>query len=281
MADGPSLLGHYLRARRALVQPETVGIAREPGRRVAGLRREEVASIAGISADYYLRLEQGHDHQPSPQVLRALGRALGLDDDALDYMTRLAVPELRRGNRRVADIASDPSILTLLAQWSHTPAHILDRNQDIVLSNPMAIALSGGTLDAGGNIILSIFEPQLRPLVPDWAEFAADSVAALRYHGDPTDERHRQIVGSLSVRYPEFRELWARHDARPFTTGRSLSQIDGIGLVELRFQNLAVPGNTGHTLTTFYAEPGTPGVGALAYLAATLDSRAPATAYGL
>jgi transcriptional regulator with XRE-family HTH domain len=272
MGDGSSMLGHYLRARRALVQPEEVGLAREANRRVAGLRREEVASLAGISPDYYLRLEQGHDHQPSVQVLRALGRALALDDEALVYLNRLARPDLVRTRRRASDITRDPSIVTLLAQWSHTPAHIIDRNQDIVMSNPMAIALGGGNLDAGGNVILTVFEPAARHLAPDWETLAADCVAALRFHGDPDDPRLREIVGSLSVRFPEFRELWARHDARPFGSGRSRSLIDGIGLVDLCFQNLTLPGDTGHSLTTFFAEPGTDGIAAIAYLAATVEA---------
>jgi transcriptional regulator with XRE-family HTH domain len=272
MGDGSSMLGHYLRARRALVQPEEVGLAREANRRVAGLRREEVASLAGISPDYYLRLEQGHDHQPSVQVLRALGRALALDDEALVYLNRLARPDLVRTRRRASDITRDPSIVTLLAQWSHTPAHIIDRNQDIVMSNPMAIALGGGNLNAGGNVILTVFEPAARHLAPDWETLAADCVAALRFHGDPDDPRLREIVGSLSVRFPEFRELWARHDARPFGSGRSRSQIDGIGLVDLCFQNLTLPGDTGHSLTTFFAEPGTDGIAAIAYLAATVEA---------
>ena len=280
MTDGSSLLGHYLRARRALVQPEDAGLPRDPNRRVSGLRREEVATLAGISLDYYLRLEQGHDHQPSAQVLRSLGRALALDNEALDYLARLAGPDARRTQRRASDIARDPSIVTLLAQWSHTPAHIIDRNQDIVLSNPMAIALSGGHLDAGGNIILTVFNPDFRDSSPDWDTLAADCVAALRFHGDPADKRMRDIVGELSLRYPEFRQLWARHDARPFTSGRSRNVIEGVGVVELRFQNLAVPGNTGHSLTTFFAEPGTAGVGAIAYLAAIVEARANAVTVG-
>ena len=198
MADSPSMLGHYLRARRALVQPEDVGLVREPNRRVTGLRREEVAGLAGISPDYYLRLEQGHDHQPSAQVLRSLGRALALDDEARDYLNRLARPDLRRTQRGASDITDDLSIVTLLAQWSHTPAHIIDRNQDIVLTNPMAIALSGGHLDAGGNVILTVFEPEARHLSPDWETLAADCVAALRFHGDPADPRLRAPAPTMS-----------------------------------------------------------------------------------
>ena len=273
MTDGSSMLGHYLRARRALVQPEDVGLPREANRRVTGLRREEVATLAGISPDYYLRLEQGHDHQPSAQVLRALGRALALDEPAVDYLHRLARPDTRRPGRREPDIANDPSIVTLLGQWSHTPAHIIDRNQDILLANPMAVALSGGSLNPGGNVILTVFDPDFRHLSPDWETLAADCVAALRFHGDPSDPRMQEIVGTLSARFPEFRELWARHDARPFVSGRSRNYIEGVGLVELRFQNLTVPGDSGHSLTTFYAEPGTPGIDAMAYLAAIVEAR--------
>jgi len=274
MANGSSPLGDFLRARRARVQPEDVGLVREPNRRVSGLRREEVAALAGISPDYYLRLEQGHDHLPSAQVLRSLGRALSLDDNALDYLSRVARPSSPNALRPVRDITTDASIVGLLAQWSHTPAHIIDRNQDIVISNPLANALGGGSMDVGGNVILAVFEPSLRQLVPDWTTLAADCVAALRFHSDPSDPRFREIVDSLSQRFAEFRELWTQHDVRPFTNGRARSYIDGVGFVDLCFQNLAVPGNAGYSITTFFAEPGTPGTAAIAYLASTVDAKA-------
>ena len=274
MTHGASPLGDYLRARRALVQPEQVGLPRKVNRRVSGLRREEVATLAGISPDYYLRLEQGHDHQPSAQVLRSLGRALLLDDDALEYMNRIARPDTRQPYRSAADITRDASITTLLAQWSHTPAHIIDSNQDIVLSNAMADALGGGNLNLGSNAALAIFEPELRYLAPDWPTLAADCVAALRFYGDPSNPRMRELVATLSTRFPEFRELWARHDARPFSSGLSRSFIEGVGYVDLRFQNLRVAGSPGYTLTTFYAEPGTPAVAAIAHLASTVEARA-------
>ena len=274
MTHGASPLGDYLRARRALVQPEQVGLPRKVNRRVSGLRREEVATLAGISPDYYLRLEQGHDHQPSAQVLRSLGRALLLDDDALEYMNRIARPDTRQPYRSAADITRDASITTLLAQWSHTPAHIIDSNQDIVLSNAMAEALGGDNLNLGSNAALAIFEPELRYLAPDWHTLAADCVAALRFYGDPSNPRMRELVATLSTRFPEFRELWARHDARPFSSGLSRSFIEGVGYVDLRFQNLRVAGSPGYTLTTFYAEPGTPAVAAIAHLASTVEARA-------
>lgn len=281
MANASSPLGDFLRARRARVQPEDVGLARDPNRRVTGLRREEVAALAGISPDYYLRLEQGHDHLPSAQVLRSLGRALSLDDDAHDYLRRIARPASPHALHPTRDITADASIVGLLAQWSHTPAHIIDRNQDIVISNPMANALGGGSMDVGGNVILAVFEPSLRHLTPEWETLAADCVAALRFHADPDDPRLREIVGTLSQRFVEFRELWARYDVRPFTNGRARSHIEGVGIVDLCFQNLAVPGNAGYSLTTFFAEPGTPGTAAIAYLAATVDAGEATTAPSL
>jgi len=123
-----NLIGEYLRARRELVRPEDVGISDLGGRRrVAGLRREEVAMLAGVSSDYYVRLEQGRDQHPSAQVLDALARALQLDDDATAHLHRLANPPTRR-RRKTARLAKVPTgILQLIASWSQTAAYVQGR----------------------------------------------------------------------------------------------------------------------------------------------------------
>jgi transcriptional regulator with XRE-family HTH domain len=263
-----SLLGEYLRARRALVQPEDVGLPRDPSRRVAGLRREEVAALAAISPDYYLRLEQGRTHQPSDQVLVSLGRALALDQNAVTHLFRIARPGAGPRRTDAARAADDPHLVGLLAQWPNTPAFILDSTQTVVLANPLARALGAGYTEVGSNLVLAMFSEPMRQTSPDWETAARDSLAALRYHSDPDDPRLQELVRTLQANDADFRRLWARHDARPYVTGSTRTVVEGVGPVDLRFQNFAVPGHDGHTLTAFFDEPGTQASAALAYLAA-------------
>jgi len=275
MPTNRTLLGSYLRARRSLVQPEDVALPRERNRRVDGLRRQEVAALADISPDYYLRLEQGRHQQPSEQVLAAIGRALLLDEDAMDYLLRISRP-VGRTTRRTAYPAAKPDegMTCLLECWSHTPAVVIDRNQDVVTANRLAAALGGGHLDPGNNLVLSTFEPVVRTSAEEWEDSAHRAVAALRFHADPDDPRLREIVGSLSHRDADFRRIWARHDARPQRSGRLRSHIDGFGFVDLRFQNFSVPGHIGHTLSTFYADPHSRGAVALTHLGDRLQREA-------
>ncbi len=143
-------LGEYLRARRALISPEDVGLPIASRRRVAGLRRDEVAQLADVSAGYYLRLEQGHDSRPSAQVLQALSRALQLDASAFEYMSRL-VQIQTNGRRPMKKESLTPqtqaSIHALFSQWKHTPAYLMDGNQDVLMSNDLARAMAPGALE--------------------------------------------------------------------------------------------------------------------------------------
>lgn len=256
-----SQLGEYLRARRALVLPEDVGLEREPGRRVEGLRREEVAKVAGVSPEYYLRLERGRDHQPSDQVLSALARALQLDDEASAYMRRLAHNDRSRHTSATPRVVDD-SIRALLTQWSHTPAFVMNCNQDILLSNPLAGLLGPTYMETGANIVMQMFSDASRAYAADWDRTAARVVAALRLHGDPRDARLQEIVGTLTLSDPDFARLWARHDVAEQRTGVSRHWVDPMGWVEFRWQNLAVPGSN-HILVTFWGDPGSPAAEAI------------------
>src|ERR1700758_548831 len=134
-------LAGFLRARRELLKPDDVGLQGGERRRVEGLRREEVAMLAGISAEYYLRLEQGRDHQPSDQVLDGLARALQLDEDATTYLRELARPTPRRRRDSVSE-RFDPAMQTLIDSWPLTPTFVVNRNMTILASNRVARALS-------------------------------------------------------------------------------------------------------------------------------------------
>ncbi|OII06931.1 helix-turn-helix transcriptional regulator [Curtobacterium sp. MCBA15_008] len=272
-ATKPSPLGEYLRARRAILQPRDVGVVSLTARRVPGLRRDEVARLAGISQEYYLRLEQGRDRQPSEQVVTALGRALRLDPAGVEHMGRLA--QMRHGDlpRRLPpelEAQLDAGLGVMLNQWTNTPTYIMDGNQDVVIVNPLASAMSGGGLASGVNIPLTVFSDAARAAFEDWEETAERTVATLRFNSDPEDVRLQEIVGTLSIRDPEFRRLWARHDARPHHIGEIRQYVDGHGFVSLQCQTLLVPGPRRHVLVAFHAAPGTPGNDALETLRAEL-----------
>jgi transcriptional regulator with XRE-family HTH domain len=270
------VLGDFLRARRSALQPREVGIIPESGRRVAGLRREEIADRAGISLEYYVRLEQGRYQQISDQVLASLARALVLDDHSREYLYRLAL-------HAPTDVAMNPGtsvslvVLKLMKQWANTPAYIFDRNQDILVVNELAAALSPGYAVPGNNLVLMLFTATDEQRTnPKWRDTARATVAALRFHGDPTDPRLRQIVGDLSVRDRDFRRFWADHEVRPLTSGVAPNFVPGFGWVDLAWQALEVPG--GHFLNVKVVEPNTPAAAAVEYLSAILRGEVPGTA---
>jgi transcriptional regulator with XRE-family HTH domain len=277
MPEPDAYLGQYLRARRALVLPEDVGLAREPGRRVSGLRRDEVARLAGISADYYHRLEQGRDRHPSEEVLFALARALQLDEFALDYARRLAeagppagqrLPPTRATEDRQDVAEADQDLVVLVENWARNPSFVVDGNQDVVASNKLARLISHGALSVGQNLVLNFFSEPARSTAPDWEESAAAALAALRYYSDPSSPRLQQLVTELGERSENFAEVWARHDARPLRGGRMRYELQNFGAIDFAYQSLIIPGRRGYVLTTLYAEQDGPGSAALAYLGA-------------
>jgi transcriptional regulator with XRE-family HTH domain len=244
-----SLLGDYLRARRSVVQPEQLGLHRGSRRRVGGLRRQEVAAVAGISYDYYLRLEQGRDRQPSEQVVAALAKTLLVGDLGLRHMRRLVQLQNARP-RRGADLTRG-DLRGLFDFWPRTPVAIVDANLDVVAANGLAQALNG-VLTPGNNLLLGIFsrEHQSTPL---WRDAAERGVAALRFRCDPFDPRLHDIVGQLSIREPVFRRIWARHDSSPWTRG--LVQLPGgdASRMRFRFQTLDVPTGVSCSVVAFHA----------------------------
>lgn len=269
-------LGEYLRARREVVQPEEVGIARDAGRRVPGLRREEVAELARVSPDYYLRLEQGKDSRPSDQVIAGLSRALLLDDDSRQYLTKLA--QRRPFVRRVTRHRLSSSVTGLLRQWSHMPAYVSDANQNVVAVNALATAIAPNILLSGVNQLVAAYDAHAKfsadPVESDqyalqaaaWTDALRKMTAALRFHGDPADPEFRDVVGLLSTRYPAFRDIWALHEARPHIHGTSSFDVEEFGWVEFTWQTLEVPGPADLFVTLHFAEPGSRAADVLASL---------------
>jgi transcriptional regulator with XRE-family HTH domain len=254
LPDVGSEFADYLRARRAAVRPEDVGFPADPRRRVAGLRREEVAELAGISPEYYVRLEQGHSYQLSEPVLKGLSRALLLDAEQTAYLYRLALPAPTSSGRRSAQPVS-PLVERVLEQWSDVPLYVFDRNQDVVLANPLAAALLPEIAAPGTNLVLSTFAvPTTSRGLETWKAVARRTVAALRFQGDPGDPRFREVVAQLRNEDEDFRRIWNDHDARPLTTGVAPIVVDGFGFGEFPWQTLDVPG--GYFMTVWIAPAG-------------------------
>jgi transcriptional regulator with XRE-family HTH domain len=262
----PNHLGEYLRARRALVTPEEVGIADLGGRRVPGLRREEVAMLAGVSAEYYLRLERGRDRNPSAQVLESIARVLRLDDEHVSYLLSLVAGRQRRQEARVEAVPEGTR--TLLSTLPH-PAFVESRYFDILATNALAPVLSP-RLAVGGNQLLDVFlDPAERSLYLDWDGTLRCYVASLRQSvgGDTDDRRFVELVSELSAASPRFRELWGRHDVAAQRGASALFDHPQVGRLALHRERLAISGTDGMTLTMYHAQPGTEDADKLALLA--------------
>ncbi len=260
------MLGEYLRARRELVDPADAGLRVTGVRRTPGLRREEVATLAGISADYYLRLEQGRDRNPSAQVLEALARVFGLDATATQYLLGLSAarPAPRRRPRREVVPAGIRQLLDALA----LPAFVESRLFDVLAANRLATALSP-SIRVGENRLRSMFLAEdERDLYPDWEQAIGGMVAAFRASlgTDASDPRIAQLVGELSLASEEFRRLWARHDVKALAGAPVRMRHPQVGMLELRREKLAIGDSGGQLLVIYHAEAGSGDARSLALL---------------
>jgi transcriptional regulator with XRE-family HTH domain len=253
-----NMLGDYLRARRELVQPDSVGLPVNGVRRVAGLRREEVAMLAGISSDYYLRLEQGRDRNPSIQVLEALARVLRLDQAATDYLLGLAAPRPRQRRRRPRRETVPTGIRQLLDVLG-LPAFVEGRYFDVLAANSLARSLSPN-LQVGQNRLRAVFlDPAEKAQYPDWDHATARLVAGFRESvgSDADDPRFVQLVGELSLSSERFRRLWARHDVQSREGMPTRIHHPQVGDLTLSREKLAIGGAEGQMLVVYHAQPGT------------------------
>jgi transcriptional regulator with XRE-family HTH domain len=260
-------LGTFLRAQRAKAQPDPAAIAGAGYRRVPGLRREEVAVLAGLSADYYGRLEQGRERHPSEQVLHAIARALDLDTDARTHLFRLA--------HRVAPLGGDGSKRTvsdglkgLLDAWLTTPAYVIDRTMDILAENALARALHSGFTETDNLARMTFLDPVGRVFYVDW-ERAAHSVAAhlrLAEGHDAQDPRLLVLIDELTHGSAAFRQLWSRHDVRGKSRESKQFSHPNVGILTLAYEAFDVRGDPGLQLIVHHAPGGSPSTDALALL---------------
>ena len=261
--------GEYLRARRELMCPGDVGLS-DGGRRrrVPGLRREELAMLAGISPNYYVRLEQGRDHRPSAQVIDALARALQLDEDATAHLHFLAQPVPPRRHPEEPERAP-LSIEQLFGSWPNTPAFVHDRHLNVLAANPLNVALCP-VFSPGVNLLRAVFlDVELRRLYDDWEHVARSAVARVRVlvGREVDDPALVELVSELSASSEEFRLLWASHDIQVRAAHRQVFNHPIVGRIELQPERLAIAGTDGQMLIARHAEPGSPSERALQRLA--------------
>jgi transcriptional regulator with XRE-family HTH domain len=273
---GGTELGTFLRARRARVSPGDVGLpAGTTTRRTPGLRREEIATLAGISIDYYIRLEQGKETNPSPSVVDSLARTLQLGPDEHAHLRQLAWRSSHtagepRPQPRSATVR--PAIELLLESLRPLPAQVSTRTGDLLAWNPSGLRLLAGIEQrprARRNGVRFVFlDPAARALFPDWEDQLVSSVAYLRALAGqmPDSVELAQLIGELLVKSPEFARLWERYDIGSHTHGSKRFTHPEVGEMTLRYQSMQLDGTDGHTLVVYLAEPGTPDHDALILL---------------
>lgn len=267
----------FLTTRRARISPDEAGLPAYGGnRRVAGLRREEVAMLAGVSVDYYTRLERGNLTGASESVLANISRALHLDDAENEHLFDLA----RRANtggqvprRKPAAPRVRASIRQVLDAIDDAPAWVRNARHDMLATNRLARALhmqafADPRRPANGARFMFL-DPDARTFWREWERAAADVAAYLRAEAarNPHDKGLSDLIGELSTRSEEFRQWWAKHDVRFHRTGTKKLHHPIVGDLDLNFEAMEFPSDPGLVLIVYTAEPGTPSADALQLLA--------------
>ncbi|WP_329039022.1 helix-turn-helix transcriptional regulator [Streptomyces sp. NBC_01725] len=288
--DNRSDIRDFLTTRRAKITPERAGLPTSGRRRVPGLRREEVAVLAGVSTEWYTRLEKGHINGVSEDVLDAVARALHLDEDERTYLfdlARAAQPASRTPRRRKAVDVPD-RVQWLLDSMTLSAAFVTNGRLDIVATNALARALfapmfTSATADERGrpNFARYYFlDPGSHHFVTDWESAVSITTALLRTEAGryPDDKALRELIGELSTVSTDFRARWAAHDVRVHHGGVKSFHHPDAGLLQLIYQPLDLPLSTreAHSLTIYTAEPGTPDEDRLKLLASWAATPAPA-----
>ncbi|MEV4364889.1 helix-turn-helix transcriptional regulator [Nonomuraea sp. NPDC049625] len=275
--DNRAEVREFLTSRRAGVTPEQVGLPAGTNRRVAGLRRSEVATLAGVSVEYYTRLERGAISGASPEILDSLAKALRLDDAERAHLFDLAhaaSPVARPPRRRNSKSwAPHQSLQWALDAITAGPAFVRNGRMDVLAVNALARAFYKDVYDMPGqppNIARFTFlDERAHEFYPDWDAFADVTVSILRTEAgrDPHNKELHDLIGELCTRNDEFRRRWAAHDVRHHGTGFKTFHHSVVGDVTLAYEGLEMAAEPGLTLTIYTAEPGSPSEDALRLLA--------------
>ena len=275
--DNRSEVRAFLSSRRAKISPERAGIPAHGSRRVAGLRRGEVAALAGVSVEYYTRLERGNLAGASDSVLDALARALQLDDTEtahLRHLARAAGGTRPRARTRTNDPEIRPAIRQVLNAMVGVPAFVRTHRFDILAANALGRALYAPIFHSAARPVNSVrfafLDPHAQAFYADWQKVAREAVGALRLAAaaNPYDQQLMSLIGELSMHSEPFRGWWAAQDVHVHRHGVKRFRHPAIGMLELAHEALELPGDdTPLTIVTYTAVPGTPSGDGLELLA--------------
>ena len=263
--DTRSEIREFLTSRRGRITPDQVGLPiYGDNRRVPGLRREEVALLAGVSVDYYTRLERGNLSGASESVLEALAHALQLDDAERSHLldlARAAQPPTGTRRRRPARQSVRPGVQRILDAMTGAPAFVRNGRLDLLAANQLGYALYSTHVSAGrpaNTARFTFLDPRAQDFYPDWDRVADEVVAILRCEAgrDPYDRALSDLVGELSMQSEAFRTKWAAHDVRFHDTGIKRLHHPVVGDLELTYEAMELSADTGLTMFAFTAEPG-------------------------
>jgi transcriptional regulator with XRE-family HTH domain len=266
--DNKADVREFLMSRRAKVTPDDAGIVGAPNRRVPGLRRSEVAALAGVSVEYYAKLERGAIGGASASVLDSVAGALQLDDTERAHLLDLAraadgIPPSGRARRRAARSSTPrPSLQWALSAITDGVAFVRDQHQDLLATNALGRAFYSPVIGDGGrtpNLArFQFLDPAAREFYPDWDRFAEMCVAIMRAEAgrDPHDKGLQDLVGELSTRSETFRRLWGAHDVRTHGAGTKRFRHPVVGDLTLAYEELAITAEPGQVLLVYTAEPG-------------------------
>lgn len=266
-------LSEFLRTRRARLQPGELGLAQYGRRRrVPGLRREELAQLAGVSPAYYTRLEQGNGRNVSIEVLDAISAALKLSDAEHAYLLSLAKPNLQRRRPMPERQEVRPALLEMLTAIECCPAYVWGRRSDVLAWNRTASALFGDWAARAPQdrnwARVAFLDPAARQLFMDWEDKAADVVGHLRWYVGQRaeDPQAAELIGELLVQSDDFRRLWATHNVKRKTHGRMRINNPRVGELTVRYETFTLPGDEEQALAIYHADPGSPSEKALRLL---------------
>jgi transcriptional regulator with XRE-family HTH domain len=275
--DGRGQIREFLSTRRARISPEQAGLPVYGGarRRVVGLRREEVALLAGISSEYYTRLERGNATGVSESVIDGIAHALQLDEAERAHLLDLirTASTTRPPRRRPAPHGVRPAVQRIIDSMSGTPAFVVNRRLDILTANGLGLALYSpmyaDPVRPPNNARFIFLDPCATEFFREWDKVANDTVALLRAEAgrDPYDRELSGLIGELSTRSDEFRVRWAAHHVRIHTTGVKLIQHPVVGELELPFESFPLAADPNQSLLTYTPEPGSPSEDGLSLLA--------------
>ncbi|GAA3425014.1 helix-turn-helix transcriptional regulator [Streptosporangium sandarakinum] len=259
--------GRFLLARRGGIRPEDVGLPAGTGtRRTPGLRREELAALAGVSIDYYVRLERGKETRPSPSVVEALADALRLNEEERGFLRELAARAARRAPepRALPSRRVRPTVMRLLETLRPNPAFVVSRTNDLLAATPGGLRLLHGIADwperQRNTIRYTFLHPAARDLWVDWEQKAKGCVAQLRALAgtDPDAPDLASLVGELIVKSPDFNRLWERYEVRTIGDGTKTLRHPEVGTMTLSHEGLSLNRAQGQRLIVYMAPPGSP-----------------------